>query len=212
MEWAYCTTAEGHTRFYHRKHDAAAVVIDLQPVWLRLYLSVIGPTFWLLAGTWQLAGHSHVLALSCTSLYFTFLSCVNAALHKPASPHLLIWPSSGHVYMIHLAVWPEVTWLPLCFKLKCGYASLIRPTLLRNLQCCEFWKDTELRDREGGTIPLSHSAVFSLQSDTAVRCLMNDTLITSNSSNSLYNYWCPASPTVHLRQQHCFHYASATLR
>jgi len=80
------------------------VVILLLPAWLRLYRSAIRPIFWLLAGTWQLAGSPHLLVLSRTSFYqvlwhvfhlsITCACCMFAlspALATPVVLGVLIW-------------------------------------------------------------------------------------------------------------------------
>jgi len=137
-----------------------------------------------------------------------------AALARPARAapfNVLIWLTCSvyrpcwPVYLFTTA-WPKVTWPPLCFKLRRGFTTLSRQTLLsEDRQCCESWRDAELgvgavcgvRDRletrgESGSESPSDTTGedlvlvrwvvlprFSPRRDTAVSYLTNDTLTTS---------------------------------
>jgi len=124
--------------------------------------------------------------------------------------------------------WPvsrclEVTWLPLSFKLGRGFMTLSHQTLLNEgRQCCESWRDAELRvravcavgdrletcgesgsespsDTTGEDLVLVHWVIllcFSPHRNTAMGCLTNYTLTTSSSNTDCYDDWHQTSPTV----------------
>jgi len=150
-------------------------------------------------------------------------------LRSQACPHRVAaepTQHTGRVDLFHLftAVWLEITWPPLCFKLGHRFTTLLRQTLLSEYrQRCESWKDVELgvgavravRDRletrsESGSESQGHSDTtgkvlvlvrwvvllcFSPHRDTAVSCLMN----TFSSSTDCYDDWRQASPTFAIR-------------
>jgi len=54
---------------------------------------------------------------------------------------------TGRADLLYLfaAVWLEVTWPPLCFKFRRGFATLLRRTSLsEDWQCSESWRDAKL--------------------------------------------------------------------
>jgi len=90
------------------------------------------------------------------------------------------------------------------FELKGIFRHFSSQTLLnKNRQCCEFWRDAELRVRAvcavGDTTDEDRWVDLlccSPQCDTAESCLTNDTLTTFSSSSDCYDDWRRPSPTV----------------
>jgi len=137
-------------------------------------------------------------------------SCAHAARRVAAKPPsftaVLTW------FHLFATVWLQVTWLPLCFNLGRGFATLSRQILLnKDRQCCESWRDAELgvcavcavvdttdEDRWVDLLCcLPHC-------DTAESSLTNDTLTTFSSSHDCYGDWRRPSPTV------CRHYDASS--
>jgi len=74
-------------------------------------------------------------ALSATAVF-------TCSMRRPSLPAMLT------CFHLFVTVRLDVTWPPLCCKLRRGFTTLSRQTLLsEGWQCCESWRDAELGDR-----------------------------------------------------------------